>query len=241
MKIVTLNIWGGHVHEPLLNFMKTHQDIDVFCLQEVYHGAAQKVSTDDRVVYLDIFDQIERCLPKHKGFFRPVIEDIYGLAMFVSDRVNILGEGDVMIHEDPAHALPGPAHSRNMQWLMCEHEGETLSVLNVHCLWNGKGKGDSPERIEQSKRMKAFMSTLNTPMVLCGDFNLTPDTESMAIVNEGMSNLVDNYHVTSTRTSYYKKPIRFADYILLSKDLKEKHFEVMPDEVSDHSLLLVEL
>ena len=38
MKLITLNIWGGHVLEPLLNFMVSHHDVDIFCLQEVYQN-----------------------------------------------------------------------------------------------------------------------------------------------------------------------------------------------------------
>jgi len=47
MKLMCLNIWGGHVKEPLLNFISRHKNIDFFCLQEVYHNAKEKISTDD--------------------------------------------------------------------------------------------------------------------------------------------------------------------------------------------------
>jgi len=48
MKLITLNIWGGHMFNPLLEFIQAHQDIDIFCLQEVYHQAPHKVSDEDR-------------------------------------------------------------------------------------------------------------------------------------------------------------------------------------------------
>ncbi len=241
MKIITLNIWGGYVFDPLVDFFKQNQDVDVFCFQEVYNNAPGKVSTDDRKVCLDIFDRMREYLPNHRGYFRPVVSGVFGLAMFIHERVPLLHEGDIIIHENPDYPGFGPAHSRNMQWIECMYKGEPLAILNAHCLWNGKGKGDSERRIEQSKRIQMFMSTLSIPKVLCGDFNLRPETKSMAILNKGMSNLVSKYQVTSTRTSFYPKEERFADYILLSPKLKETHFEVMPDEVSDHSALLVEL
>jgi exonuclease III len=42
MKIVFLNTWGGRVGQPLLEFFKNHQDVDVFCLQEVWSNASQE-------------------------------------------------------------------------------------------------------------------------------------------------------------------------------------------------------
>lgn len=33
LKLITLNIWGGHVEKPLLDFINAHQDVDIFCLQ----------------------------------------------------------------------------------------------------------------------------------------------------------------------------------------------------------------
>ena len=102
------------------------------------------------------------------------------------------------------------------------------------------GKKDSPERIAQSKRIKAFMDTINIPKIVCGDFNLRPDTTSMQIVDEGMTNLVKVHKVTSTRTSLYSKEEKFADYILVSPEISVHKFSVLSDVVSDHAPLLLD-
>ncbi len=49
-----------------------------------------------------------------------------------------------------------------------------------------------------------------------------------------MRNLVKEFGITSTRSSYYAKPERFADYTLASNDIKVNEFKILPDEVSDH-------
>ena len=37
MKLITLNVWGGKVFEPLMDFFKKRAgDTDIFCLQEVF-------------------------------------------------------------------------------------------------------------------------------------------------------------------------------------------------------------
>lgn len=240
MKLISLNIWGGFVREPLLNFVNAHQDVDFFCLQEVYHGAEKKISDDDKVLSLNIFSEFQALLPNHEGFFRPVVDHKYGIAMFVKKTIDILEEGDIAIHENPEYPGHGPTHSRNLQWLEFKFKNENYSIMNVHGLWNGKGKTDTPERIAQAKRIRDFMDSINTPKILCGDFNLRPDTTSINIIESGMNNLIRDFQVKSTRTSLYDKEERFADYIFTSPEVKVQQFQVLKHEVSDHAPLLLD-
>lgn len=240
MKLITLNIWGGHVRKPLLDFIRSHQDIDIFCFQEVYHNAQNKISTENRFVSLNIFSELEQLLPNHIGFFRPVVNEVYGVGTFIKKDIQVLKEGEIIIHHNENYPGEGPTHSRNLQWLECKINEQIYSILNVHGLWNGQGKKDSPERIAQSQRIREFMDQINNPKILCGDFNLRPDIESMKIIEQGMKNLVKTHNVTSTRTSFYPKEEKFADYILTSPEVPVNKFEVLKDEVSDHSALLLD-
>ena len=240
MKLITLNIWGGHVQAPLLKFINSHSDTDIFCFQEVYHNAENKMSTDDKEVSLNIFSQIAKLLPKHDGFFRPVLKNSFGIGMFIKKSIEVLEEGDINIHDNPNYPGYGPTHPRNLQWVECRINQEIYSILNVHGLWNGMGKTDTPDRIAQSQRIREFMDTINTPKIVCGDFNLRPDTKSLEIVEHGMNNLVKIHNVTSTRTSLYPKPEKFADYIFTSPEIIVNSFAVLEDEVSDHAPLLLD-
>ena len=49
MKLVTLNIWGGHLYEPLLDFFEHNREVDIFCLQEVYCQANKPATTRPRI------------------------------------------------------------------------------------------------------------------------------------------------------------------------------------------------
>lgn len=240
MRLITLNIWGGHIREPLLRFIRNHQNVDIFCFQEVYHNAQEKISTEDRAVSLNIFSDLQSLLPQHYAFFRPTVENIYGVSMFIKKDIDVMAEGDITIHDNPAYSGRGPTHSRNLQWLECQIDQQRYAILNVHGLWNGKGKTDTPERIAQSQRIKNFISKMSIPKILCGDFNLRPDTESLKIIEEGMTNLIKTHCVNSTRTNLYSKEEKFADYILTSSEIKINHFRVLADEVSDHAPLLLD-
>ncbi len=240
MKLITLNIWGGHVNGPLLEFIKEHADVDIFCFQEVYHNATGKVSTDDRLVHLNIFSDFQALLPNHQGLFCPVVGDGYGVSIFVKNGIEIVSEGELEIYNNPEFSGMGPAHSRILQWVTCQVMGQTYSVMNLHGLWNGQGKNDAPERLLQSQKIKKFMDGINIPKILCGDFNLMPDTKSLEILEEKMHNLVRSHNVRSTRTRYYPRDEKFADYILISPEIIVNHFAVLEKDVSDHCPLYLD-
>jgi endonuclease/exonuclease/phosphatase family metal-dependent hydrolase len=240
MKLITLNLWGGHLRNPLLKFIHENRDVDIFCLQEVYHNAHRTIVQESRELSLNIFSDLQKLLPNHYAIFKPAVENVYGIGILIKNTIDIIGEGEINIHQKQHYPGIGLNHSRNLQWVECEFNDRMYSILNVHGLWTGKGKSDTPERIAQSNRIRHFMDTLNTPKILCGDFNLRPETESMQILEKGMDNLIKTYDVHSTRTRYYTKSEKYADYILTSPEVTVNEFYVMNDEVSDHCPLFLD-
>lgn len=166
------------------------------------------------------------------------------MALFVKKDIEVKDFGEVFIHQsakerDSYSYEDEGNHPRNIQYATLKRNDEVITVLNFHGLWTGAGKSDTRSRIAQSEKIIDLMSHIETPKVLCGDFNLEPDTKSVALIEGvGMVNLVREHGVTSTRTSFYKKPIRFADYIFV-EGVTTEGFKVLPDEVSDHAALEV--
>jgi endonuclease/exonuclease/phosphatase family metal-dependent hydrolase len=152
--------------------------------------------------------------------------------------------GEVFVHKHKGFVPIGDVgrHARNVQFVETVHNGKKLNILNFHGLWNGEGKRDSEDRILQSENIAGFLKTLSGDIVFCGDFNLLPDTQSIKIIEDaGMRNLVKEYGVTSTRSSFYTKPEKFADYVFVSSGIEVADFAVMQDEVSDHLPLCLEI
>lgn len=254
MRIMTLNTWGGRAgKEAQLDFFRRYQDeVDIFCLQEVwadrykdYEGhKAGGVVIDHDTVMTDGLQRISAALSSHVPFFRPHFLDNYGLLMLVRAELPVLAEGELFVYKEKGHMPEGDigTHARNIQYVTIEDNGTPLTVINFHGLWNGKGKTDTDDRLQQSKNILGFIDSLNGECVLCGDFNLLPETKSLRMFKEhGMKDLVLKYGVTSTRSSFYQKPEKFADYVFLSPGLAEKDFAVLDDEVSDHLPLLLTL
>ena len=109
-KLVSLNIWGGHIKQPLLEFIKSNQDVDIFCFQEVYHNAQHKISANDKEVALNIFSEMQERLPEHNAYFLPVVAGFYGIGMFVRKDIKVISHGEVVVHKNPIYEGRGPTH-----------------------------------------------------------------------------------------------------------------------------------
>jgi endonuclease/exonuclease/phosphatase family metal-dependent hydrolase len=57
----------------------------------------------------------------------------------------------------------------------------------------------------------------------------------------GCRDLIKEYGITSTRTSLYPKPNKFADYVFVSKGIEIVDFKILSDEISDHTPLELEI
>lgn len=253
MKIVSLNTWGGRAGEDnLLDFFAKRKDVDVFCLQEIWSApyenfdghAAGGVAIDHSKIMTEGMQKISSTLPNHTKYFRPHFMDNYGLLMLVKKDLDVITEDEIFVYKEKGHIPDGDIgnHARNIQYVTLMTNGRPVTIFNFHGLWNGKGKTDTDDRISQSQNISNFIESLNGECVLCGDFNLLPNTKSIQILEEsGLRNLIKEYKVKSTRTSYYTKPEKHADYVFVSSGIKVGDFQVLPDEVSDHTPLLIEI
>ena len=198
-------------------FLAAHRDADFVCLQEVWSApyanlegvsaGADAIVHDEIMVYAK--QKIGALLGGHEAFFHPNHLDDYGLMTLVSKALDVVDLGDVFVHRERGYVPQGNLglHARNLQFVTVDGPAGPLGVVNFHGLWNGQGKGDSDERIEQSRRILEFLAGRREPLVLCGDFNLLPDTESLRMIESaGLRNLVAEFGVTSTRTSLYTRP-----------------------------------
>lgn len=227
----------------LCDFFSSYRcKVDLFCLQEVFNNGVtnRKIYSEAK---MDIADDIGSALINYSSHFAPTQSNDECLACFVSNKCEVKKEESVFVFRWLDALIPGDAKTlgRNIQSLQIESEGKSLAVINFHGLWNGQGKGDSEDRISQSQKIIDYLKTLNCEYVLCGDFNLLPDTRSLKMLEEfGLRNLISEYEITSTRTSFYKPNVRHANYVFVSSGIKVNNFEVLPEEVSDHNALLLD-
>jgi len=140
-----------------------------------------------------------------------------------------------------------------LQWLQVDINDKQVIVAQFHGLRSSEGKGDTPERMRQSESVRKFLDEKiqeGLEVILCGDFNLYPDTESMRILEEGLTegmedneqknkfrlrNLITEHGIKTTRNRHSKNTNELSDYILVSSGIEVEDFRVEEDsETSDH-------
>ncbi|WP_174822826.1 endonuclease/exonuclease/phosphatase family protein [Ruegeria lacuscaerulensis] len=261
-----LNGWGGKLHEVFLPYI-TVASPDVLCLQEVVHSPA---SDKEWLTYRDgdhvlpqranFFRDVCNALPDHVATFCPAAQGVlwdddasvpsqWGLATFVHKSYPVIGQAQGFVHKTYGpngygdHPRSRSAHAVRVY----DHNMDRpVSITHMHGLRDLNGKKDTPERAAQARKLLDLSRQVSEPddlTIICGDFNVEPDSQTLSILSEaGLSELVTGQGFISTRNSQYKKPGRYADYMLINRKEEVKSFDVIYDpEVSDHCPLILEL
>jgi exonuclease III len=251
MKLISLNIWGGIVYEPLINFIKNHsEDTDIFCFQEVLFGDTPDF-TEINKGRINIFKEISDILSDFDSVKRITIVDHLnsepidfsgGQAIFIRKNIKIRDMGEMYCYDKlPHNTNKGGKWTGSVQWIEFSLNDSNFIISNLHGLWQQDTFGaDTPERLTQSKKIKDFLNTKHGKKIICGDFNLNPHGNSISILEEGMINLININNINLTRSSFYLKQNKCSDYILISPDIQIKDFKLLKDEVSDHLPLFLD-
>ena len=217
----------------------------------------------------NLFDDVRALLSRHHAMFTasdagPVRapdgtthRQDFGLATFVDERLSVVGceasfvHGSFVEHRQWAVAnRPRAAHAVRV---FDRSGNRVVTVAHVHGLRDPQGKGDTPARKRQAERLAQLVTRVRAPApppasvpapgdftVVCGDFNVLPDSETFAIL--GGIGLRDLIRTADTRTSRYPRVVRHANYMLVSDVDAIRGFEILAEpEVSDHRALVLDL
>lgn len=267
MRILSLNAWGGNLYDPLMRYLP-EVDADIYCLQEIvrtpgYHGS-ELIYRDGDIRLpqrTNLFDDLVTALPEHDGRFFPAscgplfdsdgteFTSQFGLATFVRRSIPVVAEAMDFVHGafsgDGWGSHPRARNAHCIR-LYDAGQGAAITVAHMHGLRIPDGKHDTPERARQAdqliKLVESVWSGEGERLVVCGDFNLLPDSETFEKLGGlGLTDLVTSRGHSDTRTSHYKKPGRYADYMLVNAAVNIVSFDVVAEpEVSDHRALLLE-
>lgn len=264
MQIMCLNGWGGTLAEALLPYLRASAP-DVLCLQEVVHTPDAET---EWLTYRDgahvlpqrarFFDEVSTALPDHRATFCPAARGVlwdadqsvpsyWGLATYVRATLPVIGQSQGFVHKtfsaDGYGAHPRSRSAHALRLYDAEKE-RVVSLAHMHGLRDLRGKMDTPERRAQAQRLLDLVRSTAEPgdlTVICGDFNVEPGSETLTLMEEaGFTELVTGGGHAGTRSAHYKKPGRFADYMLINQPGAVQGFEIVRDpEVSDHCPLVL--
>lgn len=256
MKLVSLNIWGGEIFRPLMDFIKEQsRTTDIFCFQETFQSdSSVEISSHIRT---NIFNDIKSVLKDFNGYFAKTFSrydltkivdfDLrFGIAIFVNKTIAVNLYEENFIHKVDGGYIDRGGYSetsRKIQSIQFKKENKLFNIYNLHGLWvpdSLGGKKDNKDRIRQSEEIKKFVQKHDGKKIIAGDFNLYPNTKSLTLLEDGFRNLIKDYNISTTRSALYTRKFKFADYILVSPEVKVIDFQVPNVAISDHLPMILE-
>ncbi len=262
MQLISLNTFGGCFLNPFLDFVKKNAtNTDIFCFQEVLDTPETEATEEER---LHQFSELTKILPDFQGFFAPAQDHddpitkltsvaTLGLATFVRKKYSLQSNGDFFIcNKRNSFVRPDSAtFPHNLHYIQLPFAGTLLTVCNLHGISKPDDKLDSPERLQQSQKVLDFAQEQPGEKIICGDFNLFPETESILMFEKnGFDNLIKNFNVKTTRGSLIKKMHpeygtgpngwqEYADYVLTTSGVRAVGLSVPDLPLSDHLPMLL--
>lgn len=160
--------------KPLAVRMLREQQPDVIGLQELVKAQA---------------DYLARELPQYAWFGRGREADGGGEHMGVfyrKDRLKVIESGDFWLSNTPDVAGSitwGHPHPRMVTWALFEQrsDGRRFYLFNTHLPYRDE---DEAARLKGAQAIARHLATLpdDVPVVLTGDFNTTPDSDTHAVL-----------------------------------------------------------
>jgi endonuclease/exonuclease/phosphatase family metal-dependent hydrolase len=262
MKLLTLNVAVFEANNSkLIKFLK-EENPDIGCFQEVTRGLDEYADKD----YISK-DTIDSGTPNLKyRFFGPTtvfgevdMKEFHGKREFHFDPKGTLemgnytkskyritnarctfldGEFSLKPDED---RWPDEQQRAIVVTDMNVGGGQELRVINYHGIWTRDKKGND-RTYQACKKMLNFVAK-EKRTIICGDFNLFPETPSIRIFEKDFVSLVNLFKVKSTRpfTNELSGSERnVVDYIFVDRDIKVNSFGTVDNDVSDHLPLVLD-
>ncbi len=241
MKIIQLNIWQGKLGLQLIDFLKAEKP-DFVCMQEVndLKGRAgyKFFATLDELKREGGFEHSFLSATYSSRYMERTLQ--YGNAILsrlpIDTFETIFTRGKFVKNFD---ITKDDGNIRNLQHVTIQAGGKTLHILNHHGFRIPETKAGNEDTVMAMKIIADKIGGLNGPIILCGDFNLAPDSESIGVISAKLRNLsVEN----GLKRTYTELSIVNAvcDYIFINDRVKVERFEMSEALVSDHKALVLE-
>ncbi len=262
MKLLSLNVaLFEQNNAQLADFIQAQQP-DILCLQEVTKKIDEQAKSE--FISQPAIDQASPALAYN--FFAPIWvmenfnkDNFHGdehfqfelggwaeLGNYVRSRFPISQGKNVFVQNEFSYVTDWSCWPeddvRAVQVTDIDLPETKLRILNYHGIWS-RDKLGTDLTLQACHKIKQLALEVDYPAIICGDFNLFPDTDSMQVFADQFESLVDTYKIKTTRPqsnelSAHNRNI--VDYVLVSKGVKVSDFAVPDVAVSDHLPLVVE-
>lgn len=263
MRIISLNTFFGTIFESLVDWIEQEsKTTDVFCFQEMMTNPAQDLPLTPYNARPGLLQELKKRLPDFEILFANMQDDFditpaypkqmqMGNAIFYRKTIPVTDSGSFFIYHEENNL-------KGKEWETLGHNAvwigfENITVVGLHGNSEPAHKRDTPRRLEQSQKVLDFLAGRSGEKIIMGDFNLFPDTQSVAMFEQaGFRNLVMDNGITTTRGAFMRELYPqyahgpygyqdFADYTFVSPGVHVSNFVVPETRISDHLPMILDI
>jgi len=240
MKIMSLNVWQGRLERVLLKHLE-QSDLDFACMQEAVDY------TGNSLGLVSSYQKVGTSAGLNEQFFSPLFtsslgnRDIsfgnvtYSCVPFTQTST-IFTRGDYNHRFNPNE---DDFNIRAFQHVQIDMNGKTLHLLNHHGHHIDAHKLGDDETFRQVNQIRDYIRGLDGAVILCGDFNLAPESESIKLLDTDLTNLSVTHTLTTTRSNLTSKR-EVCDYIFVNDSVTVNDFKMDETIISDHNALVLD-
>lgn len=240
MKLVQLNAWSCKLSTEIIRLLDIEKP-DIACLQEV-----NSATFDGKI--LDTIDAITDKHPFNQYYYTPLVE--FSFMHHRAQRGNMIMSQFPMTErtETWTHGCytedfddvdsGGYNVARNIAHAKITTPEGPLHVLTLHGYHIAEHKNGNEETLRACQELIELTAPIDGPIIITGDFNLSPDSESIKLVNHYFHNLSIDYHLSTTRNHLTPKT-EVCDYIFTNNKIKVNNFYMSDIIASDHNALIL--
>lgn len=248
ISLLQLNIEEGRFKERIYEYVRKY-DFDILHLQEVTSGEHNKRGIEN---FSDIKQSLDyegiqsvywRLKDDPNSYMSNAI--FYKKSLpFESYREVFLKPYAELTREEMADY---PSHPTSLLDAVFSFSGKKVHCITTHLVW-GPTPVDEQYKLEQGKILYEYIKQLDEQFVLSGDFNVTPDSQIVAWIDELGINHVKREHITNTlnpntHRAHQLFPKGLAvDFLYTHPSLQISNFRLVDSpDLSDHFGLAIDL
>lgn len=222
MKLLCLNTNKGEKISEVIDFIN-EENTNFVALQEVYGSQVKtykEITGYEFIFFSPSLNTVEH--GEYGNLFMSRIKPLSASTKFIDGKF-------INNFIYPPEGVSFDNEPRTMQILNFNVDDKILKIINLHGAYQLNGyKGDS-ERMSIMCQKIIDEYEINIPIIICGDFNLKPNTQCIA----KMSKILN-------RASNQTEDDKTIDYLFISNDLTVKEFKRNKVYISDHYPILCE-
>lgn len=241
MKILQLNAWCCKLSTEIVRLLEQERP-DIITMQEMVH-------TEKGAKILDTLSDIFSSYPFSDYYFTPLVE--FSFMHGRAQRGNLIAANFPIVHKDQIwtegefiqdfdyQESGGYNAARNIAHATISTPLGMVHVLTLHGYHLKGHKNGNSDTFRACSELIEYASSLEGPIIATGDFNLSPESESIQLLDQNFRNLSVEAGLKTTRNHLTSKT-EVCDYIFVNDKIQIINFSMSNSIVSDHNALILD-